>query len=156
MIIEANMFIGGSREAVWSAISNIENWADSISGIESVEILERPPAGFVGLKWRETRTLFGKTATEDMWVTDAVENEFFQTRAENHGCIYISTRRISEAESGVRLTMSHETRPQGFLTKLVSIPMGFVFKGMMKKLLLQDLTDIKNAVEKGEQGNQKR
>ena len=46
------------------------------------------------------------------------------------------------------LTSSHETKPQGFVARLMSLPM-FLFKGVMKKALLQDLNDIKSAVEKG-------
>ncbi len=42
---------------------------------------------------------------------------------------------------------THESKPQGFGAKLLSVPMGFVFKGVMKKALLQDLNDIKAAVE---------
>ena len=44
--------------------------------------------------------------------------------------------------------MSHQTRPQSFVAKLVSFPMGFLVKGMMRKVILQDLNDIKAAVER--------
>ena len=53
---------------------------------------------------------------------------------------------ISESGSGVTLSSSHDTLPQGFVAKLKSTPM-FLFKGMMKKLILQDLNDFKSAVE---------
>ena len=39
--------------------------------------------------------------------------------------------------------------PQGIVAKLMSIPMGFLFKGVAKKAVLQDLNDIKAAVEQG-------
>ena len=87
MIVEVQVTINGSKEAILAVITNIENASETISGIEKVEVLERPENGLVGLKWRETRTLFGKTATEEMWITDAAENEFYQTRAESHGFI---------------------------------------------------------------------
>jgi hypothetical protein len=47
------------------------------------------------------------------------------------------------------LTESHESKPQGFVATLMSIPMGLFFKGVIKRALLQDLNDIKSAVEKG-------
>jgi hypothetical protein len=53
---------------------------------------------------------------------------------------------ISERSGGVTLTSSHDSKPQGIVAKLKSIPMP-LFKGMVKKALLQDLNDIKSAVE---------
>lgn len=147
MILEEQVTINGSKEAIWAVIADIENAPAIVSTNEKVEILERSENGLVGLKWRETRTLFGKTATEVMWITDAAENEFYKTRAESHGFIYISTTSISEQDGSNSLTMTHESRPQGFAAKLLSIPMGFVFKGVFKKAILQDLNDIKAAVE---------
>lgn len=46
---------------------------------------ENTASGLVGLKWRETRMLFGKEATAEKWITDAVENECYKTRAESDG-----------------------------------------------------------------------
>jgi hypothetical protein len=147
MIVEAQVAIDGSKEAIWAKITDIENAAKTISSIEKVEILERPTSGVVGLKWRETRKLFGKSATETMWITDAVENEYYKTGAESHGFYYVCTLRISEQGSGNLLTMTHDSRPQGFVTKVMSFLMGFMLKGTIRKMLLKDLNDIKAAVE---------
>ena len=124
MIVEAQITINGSKEAIWDVITDIESAAETVSGIDKVEILEEPKNGLVGLKWRETRTVFGKTATEEMWITEAVENEFYKSRAESNGFVYISTRRIIEQSGGNSLTMTHDSQPQSFMAKLMSIPDG--------------------------------
>jgi len=147
MIVEAQVTINGSKAAIWAAITNIENASETISGIENIEVLEKPANGLVGLKWRETRMLFGKPATAEKWITDAAENEFYKTKAEDRGFVYLCTKSISESSGGITLTESHESKPQGIVAKLLSIPMGFLFKGVAKKALLQDLNDIKAAVE---------
>jgi len=146
MIVEAQVTINGSRAAIWAAITNIENAAEIMSGIESIEVLDKPANGLVGLKWRETRMLFGKPATAEKWITDATENEFYKTRAEDRGFVFLSTARISESGGGITLSSSHESKAQGIVARL-SIPMLFLFKGVTKKALLQDLNDIKVAVE---------
>ena len=146
MIVEAQVTINGSKAAIWAAITNIENASESISGIERTEVLEKPANGLVGLKWRETRMYFGKPATVEKRITDAAENEFYKTRAESDGFVFMSTMSISESSGGVTLTSSHDSKPQGIVAKLKSIPMP-LFKGMVKKALLQDLNDIKSAVE---------
>jgi len=148
MIVEAQVTINGSKAAVWAAITNIEHAADTISGIKSIEVVEKPANGLVGLKWRETRMLFGKPATVEKWITDAVENEFYKTRAEDGGFVFLTTKSISGSSGGIALTESHESRPQGIVAKLQSIPMRLLFKGVVRKYLLQDLNDIKSAVER--------
>jgi hypothetical protein len=148
MIVEAQITINGSRAAVWSAITDIENAARIISGIEKIEILEKPTSGLVGLRWRETRILFGKPATVEKWITDAAENEFYTTRAEDNGFVFITTMRISEGSNGgLTLTSSHDSQPQSIGARLMSLPMRLFFKSAIRKAILQDLNDIKAAVE---------
>ena len=147
MIVEAQVNVNGSKAAIWAAMTNIEDAAEIISGIENIEVLEKPPSGLVGMRWRETRMYFGKPATVEKRITDAMENEFYKTRAESDGFVFLSTMRISESSGGVMLATSHDTRPQGLAAKLKSIPMPF-FKGMVRKALLQDLNDIKSAIER--------
>lgn len=147
MTVEAHVTIHGSKAAIWDVITNIEHASETINGIERVEILERPESGLVGLRWRETRRLFGKTATEEMWITAAAENDFYTTRAESHGCIYTSTLSITDNSGSSSLKMTHDSKPQGFIARLLSAPMGIVFKGAMRKVILRDLNDIRAAVE---------
>src|SRR5882672_4087017 len=132
MIVEAQVTINGSKAAIWAAITNIENASKTISGIENIEVLEKPASGLVGLKWRETRKLFGKPATAEKWITDAAENEFYRTRAESDGFVFSSTMSISESGGRMTLTSSHESRPQGIVARLMSIPMEVLFKGVAK------------------------
>jgi hypothetical protein len=146
MIVEAQVTIPGSRTAAWAAISDIAQAADIIRGIEKIEILEQPARGLVGLKWRETRLLFGKPESVDKWITAAVEGESYETRAEIPGFVFITSMRLSESAGAIKLASTHETRPQGLLAQLQSIPMRLFFKGVIRKAILRDLDDIKAAV----------
>jgi Polyketide cyclase / dehydrase and lipid transport len=150
MLVEAQVTINGSKEAIWAAITDIEHASGFISGIESIEVLEKPTNGLVGLKWRETRMLFGKPATVAKWITDAAENEFYKTQAEDGGFVFVTTKRISESRGGMTLTESHESQPQGIVARLQAIPMGLLFRGVVKRYLLRDLNDIKVAVEQND------
>jgi hypothetical protein len=149
MLVEVRVTINGSRAAIWAEITDIENASKTIEGIEAIEVLEKPADGLVGLKWRETRMLFGKPATADKWITEAAENEFYKTRAESDGFVFLSTMSISESGGGIVLTSTHDSQPQTFAARVMSIPMGLLFKGVARKALLQDLNDIKAAVERG-------
>ena len=148
MLVEVQVVIDASRAAIWSAATDIENAAKIVRGIESIEIVEKPANGLVGLRWRETRILFGKPATVEKWITDAADNDFFKTRAESDGFVFLSTTSIADGTGGCTLISAHDSQPQDFKTKLMSIPMSLLFTGVVRKALLQDLNDIKAAVEK--------
>jgi carbon monoxide dehydrogenase subunit G len=146
MKVEAQLNINATKQEVWKAITDIQNASQIIKGIERIEIINEPANGIVGLKWRETRMYFGKPTAIDKWITDAVENNFYKTKAELDGFIFLTTLTISESGNNLRLTSSHETKSQGVIAKIKSLPMIF-FKGILKKAILQDLNDIKLAVE---------
>ena len=68
MIVTAGIEIMDSKENVWKAITDIENSGGMISSILDIHILHKPPDDLVGLKWEETRKMFGKEAMETMWI----------------------------------------------------------------------------------------
>jgi len=148
MQISVQVPIESSPEAIWKVITDMDRWTDTISAIEEIEILERPESGLVGLKWKETRTMFGKTATEVMWITEAVENKSYDVRAASHGMIYNSRLSIFEEEGKQILRMDFGGEAQTFMGKLMSATMGWMFKGATEKALRQDLEDLKAAIEK--------
>lgn len=146
MTVEASITINASKAAVWAATTYVERFAELIRGVQKIEIIERPVAGLVGLKWKETRMLFGQEATVEKLITEAKENAFYTTRAEQDGFVFITTNRVSGIDGAVTLTDIHETIPQGLIARLKALPMVF-FKGVIKKAIIQDLKDVKVAVE---------
>lgn len=112
MIVEAEAIIQASRAETWAVITDLENTPKILSGVLQIEVLERPASGLVGLKWRETRMLFGKLAAVDKCITEAVENEFYTVQAQDGGFVFVTTKRLSSSGDGTRLKESHESRPQ--------------------------------------------
>ena len=147
MKVSVNIEIASSKEKVWAAITDIENCVNFISSIIDLELLNKPENKLVGLKWKETRLMFGKKASETMWITDAVENEYYCTRAESHGSVYITEISLSEIEGNTLLTMSFAAQAQGAFVKIISAIMSVFIKGTMKKALDKDLEDIKEHIE---------
>lgn len=146
MTVSAAITIHATKAAVWASTTDIARFAELLSGVEKIEMVEKPATGLVGLKWKETRVLFGKPAAVEKWITEEKEKDYYTTRAEQDGFVFITTNRVSGSDGAVVLTGIHETQPQGFVAKLKALPMVF-FKGMIKKAILQDLNDIKATVE---------
>ena len=148
MLVEAHVTINAPRAAIWRAITDMEHAPDVITGIKKIEIVDTPAHGLAGLKWRETRILFGKPATVEKWITGAAEHQSYETRAESDGFVFVTTMRLSESSGGMVLTSGHDSQPQTLMARLQSIPMALLFKGVIRKAILQDLNDIKAAVER--------
>lgn len=140
--------IDAPRMEVWRLVTDIENAQATIRAIQKIEVLERPRTGFVGFKWRETRTMFGKAATEVMWVTNAEEGAHYDTRAESHGSVYKTQVALSERNGKTILTMTFEGEPQSVGARIMWGLTGFLFKGATRKALAKDLADIKAALER--------
>ena len=147
MDVKAEVLINAPREKVWDVISDIENSVSVISGIERVTVLEEAKNGLVGLRWEEERTMFGQTATEVMWITEAEENSYYKTRAERPGVVYISKLALEELSGKTRLTMEFGAEISSLGTKILSAITGVFFKKATQNALQQDLEDIKAAVE---------
>ena len=149
MQVTRSIEIEASLAEVWSFVSNIENADSWISGIKEVEILERATGpSILGLKWRETREWMGKDTVEVMWVTDASEPQYYETRAESHGSIYISRIELDRISTGTRLTMAFKGQPVTFGAKVLWALTGWMAKKALCKTIDQDLSDIRGAVEK--------
>ncbi len=149
MRLSRSIDIQAPREAVWGVVTDIERAESTISGISKVEVLEpaRGPS-IVGLKWRETRPWMGKEATEVMWITEAVQPDHYDTRAESHGSVYETRLLLEEIPEGTRLTMAFQSQPVTAGAKVLWALTGWMAKGALRKTIDQDLADIKAAVEK--------
>lgn len=147
MNICVDIMINSSIDPVWNAITDFENCEKMVSGIISAKVIERPNEGLVGLKWTETRMMFGKECEETMWITDAKDREFYETRAENHGAIYVSKMSVQAIEGQTKLTMSFSGTSDSMLVRIISSIMNLFMKKSMVKILETDLSDIKQFVE---------
>jgi len=147
MKLTIDIEIKAPKEKVWKVITDIENSVNTISGIEKIEILNKPKDTVVGLKWKETRTIFGKSATETMWITEATENDYYKTRAESNGAIYQTILKLSEKENTTFLTMEFNSEAITIKGKIMAFIFGRMLNKTMKKLIKKDLINIKTTVE---------
>ncbi|MGW6567308.1 SRPBCC family protein [Streptomyces sp. NPDC054975] len=134
---------------VWEALTDLEDMPRVLSGVERVEVLTEGVFG-VGTRWRETRRMMGKEATEEMTVTEAEPPDRYVTVADSHGMHYVSEIALLPAGTGatsVRMTFSAtpaEGNRMGFLTKLLS---GLGAKAV-SRALAKDLDDMAASVER--------
>ncbi len=152
--------VNASPEAVFAAASDFANAPTRIPGIKKTEMLTHGPVG-VGTKFRETRVMFGKEATETMEIVGFEPGRSYTLRAFNCGCEYKTTVSVRPAGSGgargaggvgsagaSEITFDFSAVPQSFGARVMSAAMGWMMKGTCVKMIRQDLTSLKAALEK--------
>ncbi len=137
--------IAAPQDAVFAIITDLEGAEARITGIKKVELLTDGPLG-VGTRWRETRTMFKRDATEEMEIAAFDPPNSYTTTAESCGCTYRTEMRCAPVEGGTELSMTMGWKANSIGAKLMSW-MGFLMKGVMKKCIEQDLADIKAHAE---------
>jgi uncharacterized membrane protein len=133
-------------DTVWAIMTDLERWPSVVHAIESVERLDDGKGFEVGTRWRETRTMFGRRATETMEVRALDPGRSYTVGAVNRGVTYTSVASVEPTAEGCIIGMSFEARSSGF-TKVIGATVGKLFEGATRKALLQDLRDIAEAAE---------
>jgi hypothetical protein len=127
---------------------DLENAADTISAIQAIVILSEPQEFNVGTTWRETRTMFGKQATEEMSVTQVDPGTSYVVEAESNGARYTTIMQVvATGEDSSKISMSFGAEPTGTMAKVMGATIGKLFENATRKALAQDLDDIAAAAE---------
>jgi hypothetical protein len=90
--------------------------------------------------------MFGKDATETMWITESQTNVFYKTKAQSHGCDYYSEMKIIEGTEQCELVMDFTGVPQSLFAKIMAKLMSQFMTEQLRKTMQADLKDIKSSV----------
>ncbi len=135
--------IHASPEKVWSVISDIPGSAATLSGIDSIQMLSDGPYG-EGTRWKETRTMMGRSETVEMWVAQADPPRSTTVKALQGGADYTSRFSLAERDGGTDLTLTFGAdvvKPTA-LSKISMALFGKIGMSMTRKALSKDLAEI--------------
>lgn len=146
MEIHVSKHINAPLHVTFDVFSDIQNLQEQIDGITKVEILSEVTHG-VGTRWRETRVMFGKEATEEMEISTFDKNQSYDVIASSHGMDYHSTYTFRERDGGTLVEMTFSGKPVTLVAKLMT-PLGYLFKGATQKALEDDMNNLKVVCER--------
>lgn len=126
---------------VWAIITDLAGAPERLSSVIAVDVLEGPEFR-VGTRWRETRTMFGRTATEEMTVSAVEPGRSYTTEADSHNAHYTSAMSVTPTGAGCRLTMTFEGQPHGFAARVMAVTLGWLLAGQTRKAMARDLDEI--------------
>lgn len=141
--------IAAGQGPVWEALTDLRGMERVLSGVSKVEVLTDGAFG-VGTRWRETRRMFGKEATEEMWVTACDPPERYVVEAESHGTHYVSEWVLrADGPSVTTVGMTFSAVTSGGVTGLLARILGGLGERAVRKAIAKDLDEVASAVEQG-------
>lgn len=134
---------------VWAILTDLERSPQVISAIAEIERVDDGEGFGVGTRWRETRHMFGRGATEVMQVTAVEPGRAYTVEAEGGDGTYRSVMQVEPLGGHrSRLSMSFAHEAGSWLSSALAATVGRVFAGATRRALLRDLDDIATAAER--------
>ena len=134
-------------DAVFGVFSDIPRAHEMIEQITAIDMLTDGPVG-VGTRWRETRRVFKREATEQMQVTAFEPGQSYTVECRSCGCEYESTWRFEPDGDATLVKFEMGYRPLTVVAKLMS-PLGRLMMPMMKQCFERDFLALKAVAESG-------
>lgn len=142
--------IAAPQQEVFALLADLEGAADRIEAIQKIELLTDGPVG-KGTRWRETRRVFKREATEELEISAFDPPNGYDVTCESCGCTFTTRIRCTPEGGGATVTMSMQSKANTFVAKLMR-PLGFLMAGAMKKCVAKDLEELKRHAEGGTAG----
>ena len=134
-------------DIVFDVFADLDRAAERIDQIQKIEKLTDGPTG-LGTRWRETRRVFKKEATEEMEMTGFDPGRSYTVGCDSCGSEYACTYRFEPEGDGTRVECDVEYRPVTFFARLMA-PLSWIMMGFMKKCMEKDFDQLKAAAEFG-------
>ncbi len=143
-----SLHIAAPPATVFALASDVRGWVGRVKAIKKVEVLTQGNIG-LGTKWKETRVMFGRDATEKLEFTGFSQGKSYTVGCESCGAKYKTTFEFLPENGGTLVRVTMVVKPLTFFAKLMSPLSALMMRPMMKKCLLGDLEDLKREIESG-------
>lgn len=152
--VTVSRMIAASPERVWDVLTDFENLPNVVDAISSVTRVGDGEGFAVGTRWRETRKIMGRQATEEMFVTAIEPGRGFTVDAENHGAHYTASHLLEPVGNGTLVTLTFGAVPVSRFGRIMAAVTGPLFRSSTRKALEGDLAAIAAAAEGSEHPDQ--
>ena len=135
--------VNAPADKVWAVISDIPGSAATLSGIDAIQMLTEGPYA-EGTRWKETRTMMGRSETVELWVSQADPPRSTTVKALQGGADYTTRFALAERDGGtdVTLTFGAEVLKPTRLSKVLMAVVGPIGMRITRKALAKDLAEI--------------
>lgn len=134
-----------SPQVVWDVLTDLDHAEQTISGIVSVDRLGGEEGSYdVGTRWRETRRMFGKEESMELYVTVVEPPRLSVVEADYQGVHYTTRFELTPKGTGTELSMTFAAdQPEaGAVKRITWSVLGRVGAEVTRRICKRDLADI--------------
>ncbi len=135
-------------DQVFEVYTDLEKLVERIPDITALEVLSKGPFG-EGTRWRETRVMFKKEATEEMQVSGFDPPKSYNVDAESHGMRYSTRFLFAPDGDGTKVSWTFSGTAVTLGAKIMAPIFNVLMKGTMTKCMLRDLEALRDVCERG-------
>lgn len=139
-------WIDAKPERVFQVVTDIANLPEHVEAIQSVEVLTDGPVG-VGTRFRETRIMLKREASEEMEFTSFDPPKAFTLEANSRGAKYITTYTIEPQNNGTLLSITFDATAASPVARVASALLMPFLKGAIRRAVEADLENFKHVAE---------
>ena len=132
-------------DVLWDVATDLANAPVNISGITRTEVLAGGEFG-VGTRWRETRTMLGREASETMEITAVEPGRSYTAEAHSSGMHYVTRWEFTGTDTGSEIVMTFSGEPTSTFGRLASRVFG-AMNASLAKTMRTDMADLARAAE---------
>lgn len=145
MVMKLSRHVQADPRRTFAAFTDFAGAPQHVSGIKRIELLTEGPVR-VGTRFRETRVMFNREATEEMEVTEFRPSESYSLGCDSCGARWSSRFVFTPEGGGTRVDLEMQCRPTTFVAWLMT-PMSWLMAGTMRKCVEQDMIDMQRVAE---------
>lgn len=142
---EYSTAVAAPKAQVFELFTDLSRAAERIKAIKRIEMLTPGPLR-VGSRFRETRMMFGKEATEEFEVTELEPATRYAVNCVSCGVRVDMRFDFRSQASGTLIVMNANTQPLTWFAKLMSPMAGMMLK-QCAKALETDVADLRKHCE---------
>ena len=138
--------IAAPVQLVFELFTDLNHASEYIDAIQRLEVIGKGPVG-KGTRFRSTRVMFGKEATEEMEITAFDPPRSYRIEAVSCGTQFATVYRFEGGQRETKVTMETTSTPLSFFAKLTGPILGKMMKKSMVKAMQADHADLKRVAE---------
>lgn len=141
--IKVTKIIAAAPEQVFKTVSDPEQYAKAIEGVENVEVLSESKRG-IGARFRQTRLINKKELVTEIELTMFVENSHVRFRSNSSGCQWDTEFSLSSSAWPSELTLVMDASAY----KLEPTPVNLHVMGLVGGAVEKDADAVKAYCER--------
>lgn len=142
--------IAAPPDRVFALFTDLRNAPGRVKGITALEVLTDGPIR-KGTRFRETRTMFGRSCTETMEIIGFDEPRSYTVACNSGGCLCQTRFDFRPDSAGTAVEFTFSATARSFMARLMS-PLFFLMASTCRKAVERDMADLKAVAEGSDLG----